>query len=408
MRKPIVLSDPPTSSGGVHPRLEKLSTMPALVDATLVIEKLRVATQVRRTHLARQGKKDIETDELHRRLVSLEEYAEARVTELIQAHPAYYWFTRVKGVGNENIAKVVGLIDIEKAHTVSSLWKFAGWDVQDGAAPKRRKGKKLTYNSQLRVMTWRLGVSLLRAKGLFYHYYLKEKDKYHHKYINKGFKIIATPTGRFCPQCQREVKAKAAKYCPDCGAPLRQKQEPEGVIFEGHLHKMALRKMIKLFLSLLWVVWRQAQGLSTRVPYPAEYLGHDHMIEPEEMCDELEPPLAYAPEAYPPGPSRRTRVVQLTKADLSYAEIGRRLGISRERARQIAVPEKPSDPQAPLTPREGQILAFIAQGYSITEIADALSTRPHTVTNQVAHMNKKLGLRNKAQLVTMAYKRELQ
>ncbi|GAH61402.1 unnamed protein product, partial [marine sediment metagenome] len=69
-RKPILLSDP-------------LSTLPALVEATLVIEKLRVATQVRRSHLARQGKKDTETDELLLRLVSLEEYAEARVAELI-------------------------------------------------------------------------------------------------------------------------------------------------------------------------------------------------------------------------------------------------------------------------------------------------------------------------------------
>ncbi|MBA7678038.1 hypothetical protein ES703_86309 [subsurface metagenome] len=269
-------------------------------------------------------------------------------------------------MGNENIAKVVGLIDIEKAHTVSSLWKFAGWDVQDGAAPKRKKGKKLTYNSQLRVMTWRLGVSLLRAKGLFHDYYLKEKDKYHQKYLNKGFKIIATPTGRFCPQCQREVKAKAAKYCPDCNAPLSQKQEPKGVIFEGHLHRMALRKMIKLFLSLLWVVWRQAQGLSTRVPYPAEYLGHDHMIEPEEMCDELEPPLAYTPGTHPPGLSRRARVLELRKADLSYAEIGRRLGISRERARQIAQgnpsPRKPS----------GVML-------TTTSVAQLLGVHPNTV-----------------------------
>ena len=106
--------------------------------------------------------------------------------------------------------------------------------------------------------------------------------------------------------------------------------------------------------------------------------------------------------------NRRNRVLELSKAGLSHAEIGRRLGISRERARQIAAAQKPADPQAPLTPREGQIVAFITQGYSITEIAHALSTRPHTVTNQVAHMNKKLGLRNKAQLVTMAYKRDLQ
>lgn len=92
---------------------------------------------------------------------------------------------------------------------------------------------------------------------------------------------------------------------------------------------------------------------------------------------------------------------------MSYAEIGRRLGISRERARQIAAAEKPADPQAPLTPREGQILAFIAQGYKTKEIADAFSTNPHTVSTQVIQMKKKLGLRNRDQLVTMAYKRNI-
>ena len=44
--------------------------------------------------------------------------------------------------------------------------------------------------------------------------------------------------------------------------------------------------------------------------------------------------------------SRRNEVVNLNKAGLTYAEIGRRLNISRERARQIAQgkpsPRKPS------------------------------------------------------------------
>ena len=68
----------------------------------------------------------------------------------------------------------------------------------------------------------------------------------------------------------------------------------------------------------------------------------------------------------PPGISRRTRVLQLRKTDLGYAEIGRRLGISRERARQIAK-GKPS-PRKP----SGVML-------TTTAVAQFLGVHPNTV-----------------------------
>lgn len=305
--------------------------LPTLINAKLEIQKLRVAAEVRLAHLRKNGREDPETKKLHKRQVSLEKFIDGEIAKLTGTHPAYPWFSRIKGIGKENIGNVVGLIDIDKDDTASSLWKFAGFDVQNGKAPKRQKGVKLTYNSQLRSMCWRLGSSLLKA-GLrqrchkcghlfgsdhdykndpydegcpkcgstifsqvavskFAEYYVKEKEKYYQKYTNKGFKIMPTPSGRVCPECGKEVKEKATKYCPNivngekCGTLLTKKQEPEGVIFEGHLHNMALRKMIKLFLSLLWVTWRKAKGLPTRVPYPKEYLGHDHMFSPEDLCD---------------------------------------------------------------------------------------------------------------------------
>jgi len=239
-------------------------SIPTLVDAALVIEKLRVSSEVRRSHLARQGKKDTETDELHDRLVTLEEYVDGRIAELIKAHPAYPWFSRVKGVGRENIAKVIGLIDIEKADTISSLWKFAGFAPVDGKAEKRQKGAKLHYNAQLRSMCWRLASSLLRTGGKFYEYYLKEKDKYQHRFRDESRLIV--------PATQLPKK-DGKRY------------EPEYMISAGHVHNMALRKMIKLFLALLWLSWREGEGLPTREPYPVEYLGHEHPITPEEMCD---------------------------------------------------------------------------------------------------------------------------
>lgn len=240
--------------------------LPSLVDAALTIEKLRVAAEVRQSHLIRQGKQDPETEELHRRIKDLEDFVDSRVAHLIQGHPAYPWFSKVKGIGEENIGKVVGLIDIERAEHVSSLWKFAGFSVEDGIAPQRRKGGgKLEYNSQLRSMCWRLGSSLLRVKGKFYKYYLKEKDKYYQRYENKGVSIV--------PATSLPKNKEGKRY------------EDNNMISEGHVHNQALRKTIKLFLACLWLVWREEESLPLTNPYAIDVLGHNSLIEPWEMTD---------------------------------------------------------------------------------------------------------------------------
>ena len=267
----------------------KLTSLTHMVDTAVAVEKLRVASEVRQTHLAKRNKEDPETDELHRRLKDLEDYIDHRVADLIRNHPANPWFSRVKGVGGENIAKVVAPIDIERASTISALWKFAGFSVEDGTAPRRVKGGgKLSYNSQLRSMCWRLASSLKRAKGNFYEYYIKEKEKYQERFLSQGFKTMTTPSGRWvCANCGASW-GRQRDITPCCDSPQIEKklrQEPPKVIWVGHLDAMAVRKMIKLFLACLWLAWREAEGLPTRIPYAIEKKGHSTIISPWEMVD---------------------------------------------------------------------------------------------------------------------------
>jgi len=247
-------------------RLAGMAAMPFLVDSLLRIEHLRVATQVRSSHLKRSGRVCAETDRLLDQFNALEDYATKRVGVLIEDHPAYPWFSKVKGVGRENIAKVVGLVDIEKAPHVSSLWKFAGYAVNgDGRAPKRTKGETLAYCSQLRTMCYRLGGSLMKARGPYYDYYCAEKAKYETRFRAEGKEIV--------PAAQLpKVDGK--------------KRETDQHISEGHIHNMALRKMVKLFLAHLWVEWRRGAGLPVSGPYVEDKLGHEHIIEPWDMVAE--------------------------------------------------------------------------------------------------------------------------
>jgi DNA-binding NarL/FixJ family response regulator len=93
------------------------------------------------------------------------------------------------------------------------------------------------------------------------------------------------------------------------------------------------------------------------------------------------------------------RVVAAGDALLAPA-ITRRLiaEFARLRPRQI----KP-DALSGLTPRETEILGLLAEGLSNREIASRLVLSDETVKTHVSHVLRKLGLRDRAQAVVVAY-----
>ena len=93
------------------------------------------------------------------------------------------------------------------------------------------------------------------------------------------------------------------------------------------------------------------------------------------------------------------RVVAGGEALLAPA-ITRRLiaEFARLRPRQVR-PEELSS----LTPRETEILGLVAEGFSNHEIADRLVLSDETVKTHVSHVFRKLGLRDRAQAVVVAY-----
>ena len=66
-------------------------------------------------------------------------------------------------------------------------------------------------------------------------------------------------------------------------------------------------------------------------------------------------------------------------------------------------PVRPSPLLAPLTEREREVVALVADGMSNTEIARQLTLSPLTVKTHANHAMTKLGARDRAQLVVLAY-----
>jgi len=65
------------------------------------------------------------------------------------------------------------------------------------------------------------------------------------------------------------------------------------------------------------------------------------------------------------------------------------------------------DPTSRLTPREIQVLKLMAAGRSLGEIADSLTLSYKTVANTASIVRRKLGLRNRAELLRFAIKHKL-
>jgi hypothetical protein len=59
----------------------------------------------------------------------------------------------------------------------------------------------------------------------------------------------------------------------------------EGKGAKGHRYAMAKRKMVKQFLTDLWVAWRKLEGLSTVNPYVIDKLQHVHYQVPPALGD---------------------------------------------------------------------------------------------------------------------------
>jgi hypothetical protein len=403
-----------------------------LVDSLLALNRESVPLKIRQTHLKKLKRRDQHLDEVLKRLKDLEKYLIGEIKKLIKAHPAFWWFSQIRGIGPENIAKVIGLIDafgrlydvcpnghqwappakgrgkkqksicpmcggeptgeqiwvrgIVRLGCISALNRYSGWGfTSDGKIDRKVAGQLSHFNSELKTMSWRVGAGLLKAgKRICPHcatvlkvkhvcpsclaeYGPKVKEctneecngekiqevrdrtvcdkcgkrvdqdeagnpiipkcvgSYAQKYeqfkafevrkaLAAGKKIIEAP-GRMCnacgwegdnpkqtkcPKCENKTvarlprkcekcgvvtKPKDTKNCPECKIPLPKMVEEEGTIWATHITKRAMRKMIKLFLSHLWLVWRAAEGLSVTSPYPIAVLGHKDFISPEEMID---------------------------------------------------------------------------------------------------------------------------
>jgi hypothetical protein len=177
----------------------------------------------------------------HDRFAQDERHASEDVEELAADLYIIEVMCGVHGVGVMTASKLVSQIDIERANSVSALWRYCGYGVgDDGQRDRPVKGERLKYNKRAKAYAHLIGVALIRKNSPYRPIYEKAREKYDTEEDYKDWT-------------------------------------------KAHKHMAALRKVKKLFLAHLWEVWRDLEGLPISEPYVLEHGGHVHKHEPRDF-----------------------------------------------------------------------------------------------------------------------------
>lgn len=194
--------------------------------------------------------------------LALERFEESQFRLLnspLDQFPIYNEFLLgVKGCGPAMSAVIITSIDITRSTYPSSIWKFAGLDVFEGAGRSRRREhlRTVKYTNKDGEEAERLGIT--------FNPFLKTK-------------LI----GVLAP-CL--IKAKSEPYA---GIYRDYKHRLENhpkwkERSKGHRHNASMRYMIKRFLTHLYNAWRPLAGLEVHPPYDQAKLGIVHKKVPAE------------------------------------------------------------------------------------------------------------------------------
>lgn len=186
------------------------------------------------------------------------------------------WAMSQSGIGPVIAAGLLAYIDITKANTAGKIWSFAGIDV--GAIEKSKqwkdaKDKKRPYCVGLKTLCWKIGESFVKVSNkedaVYGQLYKKRKDEYIERNLTGGFKDLA----------EKYLANKTYSKTTEA-----YKAYIEGKLPDAHIHAMAKRYAVKMFLSHLHHVWYvKHYGEEPPKPFVIEHMGHADWIKPKPI-----------------------------------------------------------------------------------------------------------------------------
>ena len=260
------------------------------------------------------------------------------IKEAIQVHPMYSYMVAIRGVSYILTARLLAMLDVRKAPYASSFWKYAGLAVGDFwqdpdtgkimaphvgyASIKSNAGAgdttKITIRDGVRVSVFLLskprenGRAKVRVIPRDNWQEVRARDQLipgffspYNRRLKTALHMVATSFQRTDNEAYLDLYREKYDYyinnrpswarCVDCGTPVTECAERyvhgdhdyrgKGKGWQtGRIHQAAQRYMVKVYLSHVWAVWRELEGLPVHDPYPvAKMDGHKHVHKPVDF-----------------------------------------------------------------------------------------------------------------------------
>jgi hypothetical protein len=178
------------------------------------------------------------------------------------------YLANVRGVGPALAAVLITYFDPHKAPYVSSFWSYCGLDVAaDGRGRSKRaehlvdreyvdKNGKSAVRKSTTYTPW-LKMKLINGLGTSF---LRSNSPWRSAFDGYKHRIMSDPN-------RIKVTVVEWKKLHAAGEDISQVWAP------GRIKNAAIRYMVKMFLSDLWVTWRKLEGLPVTEPYAVGKLG---------------------------------------------------------------------------------------------------------------------------------------
>jgi hypothetical protein len=234
-----------------------------IVDAYYTLQENRMAFAAQTRELQKQGSAHELVALLYDGLYRMEKALKRPLEDYAKSSVAGEWAISQYGIGPVLAAGLSAHIDIVKAPTAGSVWRYAGLD----PTQTWEKGQKRPFNAELKTLCWKIGQSFMKFSG-------KDECFYGQLYKqDKARRIAKNEAGDYADFAKSILEKKNFK-----ANQTRSKLE-SGILSDAQIDAQARRFAVKIFLSHYHAVAFQAHhGEPAPRPYIIAHGDHVHEI----------------------------------------------------------------------------------------------------------------------------------
>jgi len=234
-----------------------------VVDAYYVLQENRMAFAAQTRELEKQNSPHELVALLYDGLYRMEKALKLPLEKFAGSTVEGKWALDQYGIGPVLAAGLLAHVDITKAPTAGSVWRYAGLD----PTQTWEKGQKRPFNAEFKTLCWKIGQSFMKFSG-------KDECFYGQLYKqDKARRIAKNEAGDYAEFAKSILEKKNFKVNQ-----TRAKLET-GKLSDAQIDAQARRFAVKIFLSHYHAVAYQAHhGEPAPRPYIIAYGDHVHEI----------------------------------------------------------------------------------------------------------------------------------